>query len=517
MLRIEEPEEVKPTLYCALEVEPDSNLTETVDGVERNVYVTEYNGEEQEVYMKAVGVRFYVVTDPENHTAMDIELSDDQYEITWDEGALEALNGFAAIKGTDVGEYTWNYFNLDANQKAEVRSYLYANYPNGIKWHVTLTDESLASQYAEEIEQSVSINPGMLRITEPVEGPAFVNEALDLRGEIGVVFYLYLPELEGVEYNRVDFWIKEGEHESVLSQSVAYGKEDRDDNALLYTDWYNFHCYMTSIEMADQITAILYYTVNGEERTLTREPYALKDFFDKYDANKDKYPEVMQNAIEAVADLGYYAQILAQHKLIHGEEVPAWILGEDHVEMDKFYHTYSTADVEAAKAELADYEFSYELQDPNKTLPFRFRYALQMDTTTVMNLYLAPRPGFDIGEVHITDVKIDGKSLTDKVVEDDENFATNGYRIDYTGVNYLDEEYPGILSIELYRAYTIEVTVEYNGETYGFTGELSPYSCILQAILEGERLNDIHRVNFYIAAYRYGKYAKSMWEAINPE
>ena len=338
------------------------------------------------------------------------------------------------------------------------------------------------------------------------DGPAFITEQMNLGSKIGVVFYLRLPEINGFVYDRVDFTIS-GKDSDRFTQSVAYGEEVRDYNSLAL-NLYNFTFFETSIQMADQITATLHYTVNGEEKTLTRAPYALKEFFYKYDENRDVYSEAMRNAIEAVADLGHYVQVLEQNKVVEGVVTPPWVLGEDHAEMDKFYHTYTSADIAAAKAELADYALTYELQNPNEKLPFRFKYAANFESATLLNLYFVPRAGYNFTSENITKVTIDGVDFTDKIVEDENG---DGYRIDYAGGVHVGDRFPGIYSIELYRAYTIEVTVEYNGVTNVLTASVSPYAYMYEELLLGESTNNPHYVNFAIAAYRYGKYAREMF------
>ena len=317
--------------------------------------------------------------------------------------------------------------------------------------------------------------------TKTIEGPSFVRESLNLASEVGIVFYLRLPEIEGVSYDRVDFRLTGILPGEVTEESVAYS--DAFINTSTGEKLYGFPCYVSSIQMADPITATLHYTVNGEERILTREPYALKAFFEKYDAVKDTVPTVQQNAIEATADYGHYAQLYLDK--IRKE----WSVADgDHAEMDKFYHTYTAEDVAAAKQEIEPYRMRVISQDIANlnNLTYSFKPTLEMASATALNIHLYPKAGFT-GKFG---VRVDGKEIADEEIIQE---SDGGYLIAIQGIkaNELSEEY------------TIEITTEQDGTT---KVGLSAFSWVLTQMNK----SDADLVNMAVAIFKYGTYAEVM-------
>ncbi len=222
--------------------------------------------------------------------------------------------------------------------------------------------------------------------TNPVvaaEEPAFKSQALLLSGQIGVKFYVYLPQIEGYTYEGVDFKIsgKDGED---CAATVPFSS-DLPTNS---QGWYGFTYYVNTIQMADTITATLNYTVDGEAKTVVK-TYAVKDYFDAFDANYAAHPELYSdeivNLIKATADLGHYVQT-------HLDEVnTAWSVPTDHADMDKVYTTYTADDIAEATAAVADHAL---VAESNCTDIQKLSYKLEFESETEIHVIVTMKKGF---------------------------------------------------------------------------------------------------------------------------
>ncbi|MBR2645315.1 MAG: hypothetical protein IKD54_08520, partial [Clostridia bacterium] len=125
-------------------------------------------------------------------------------------------------------------------------------------------------------------------------GPAFKSKTMTLEGMIGVNFYMDLSSFsdEDKEDSYMEFTI------NGRTQRDDYDPDCLNPNG---DGYYGFTCYITSIEMADQITATFCYR-NGrtQETQFTAQEY-LK-------AAKTQYTGVTKEAVESVADYGHYVQ-----------------------------------------------------------------------------------------------------------------------------------------------------------------------------------------------------------------
>lgn len=125
-------------------------------------------------------------------------------------------------------------------------------------------------------------------------GPAFKSKTMTLEGMIGVNFYMDLSSFsdEDKEDSYMEFTI------NGRTQRDDYDPDCLNPNGDRY---YGFTCYITSIEMADLITATFCYR-NGrtQETQFTAQEY-LK-------AAKTQYTGVTKEAVESVADYGHYVQ-----------------------------------------------------------------------------------------------------------------------------------------------------------------------------------------------------------------
>ncbi len=221
--------------------------------------------------------------------------------------------------------------------------------------------------------------------------PSFKSQNLLLNGQIGVRFYLDLPEIDGVDYS-----------DSYMTFAITGSGSitERDDYDPTCTnqggDYYGFTCFVNSIQMADTITATFHY---GDGLTIEK-TYAVKDYFIAFDAALAKNPNAfdakIQNLVKSVADYGHYMQpFLAQQN--------GWTIGTDHAEMDKFYT--ESYDYDTISGIVANYGLSC---DNNGAELGGIGFSLVMDSATTIRLLLKPTTGYS-GPFAVT---MDGQSYT---------------------------------------------------------------------------------------------------------
>ncbi len=208
-----------------------------------------------------------------------------------------------------------------------------------------------------------------------VSGPAFKTQSLVLEGQIGVNFFLDLPQADAYEYEGVDFTI---DNLDGADASVPFST-DLPTNG---SGYYQFTYYVRSIEMADTITATLRYRQNGEDKTLEK-TYSVKQYFETYDDYKELFTPEQQAMTEATADYGHYVQAFLDTQ-------KNWAVGTDYAEMDKHYADYTEADITAAQTGLAD----YVTVKSTGTNVEKISYTLLLDSDTELRVYFKPAKNF---------------------------------------------------------------------------------------------------------------------------
>ena len=226
--------------------------------------------------------------------------------------------------------------------------------------------------------------------------PAFKTSSLVLSGRIGVRLYLELPPVEGIDYE-----------ESYMEFTVA-GKDGATtkvpySEAVLSTasGYYGFTCYVSSIQMADEITAVYHYTRDGEAKTLETS-YTVEEYIDQYAEyaaqDPDKYGAALP-LVKALGTYGFYEQIfLAAQR--------GWSLGTDHAKMTECFRQdgYTAEEAEAAAAALSGMDASLTL---NKDIA-SVNASLLLDSDTSICLYITRADSYTKG---IT-ATVDGKEVT---------------------------------------------------------------------------------------------------------
>ena len=206
--------------------------------------------------------------------------------------------------------------------------------------------------------------------------PSLVKNSLLLSGQIGVNFYLKLPEIPGCDYT--DSYM-----EFIVNGDTANAEIDRFDPEHRNSDGrlYGFTGHVNSIEMADSIRAIFHYTVDGTEYTKDSE-YTVEDYLTQLLSSAETNGEELRTLIQAINDYGYHAQLfLSQYSK------KPWTLGTDHVAMKKYYkESYSLT-----QNDLVAFATQKSLQAADLQ---SVSLSLTLDTDTAINLYLRPQDNY---------------------------------------------------------------------------------------------------------------------------
>ena len=209
---------------------------------------------------------------------------------------------------------------------------------------------------------------------EPEPEPVFRSQSLVLSGQIGLNFYMELPEIPGVDYM-----------ESYMTFTVGRsGAEYRDgfDPNHRSSDGtrYGFTCYVNSIQMADTITATFHY---GNGKTVSRE-YSVARYIEFFELNAGSFDARTSALIHAIADYGHYEQIYLA-------DVNGWTVGAEYAEMSAHYaETYDYASI---LAEVSGKAFVRDLGDSDVE---KTAYKLHLDSETTVDVYLTPKDGAEI-------------------------------------------------------------------------------------------------------------------------
>ena len=233
--------------------------------------------------------------------------------------------------------------------------------------------EILYTVSQDAIDNYVSTVDGY-EITNTYDAPAFTTHSLLLSGEIGINFFMDLPEADGVSYedSYMEFRIN-GRNARTMEEEFDPAFRDINDRG-----YYGFTVYVNSNEMAEPVTAVFHY---GDGQTMEN-TYSVRDYIIAYDEVQDQFDAQTTALVHAVADYGHYVQpVLAQSN--------SWTIGVDYKEMDKYYT--SSYDYSAVEAAVAGYEIIRDTGDSDiKSITF----ALNLLTRTQIYLYFVFTDGY---------------------------------------------------------------------------------------------------------------------------
>lgn len=301
-----------------------------------------------------------------------------------------------------------------------------------------------------------------IRVRTEAIGPVFTTHNLVLSGRIGVNFYMDLSMLS------------EEEREASTMEFTLNGKNTTDTfdpeamNPSTRT-YYGFTCYLNSIEMADEITAVFRYADDKPEVSQT---YSVKQYIDEIHENSDEFSANALALINSIADYGHYVQpFLAKNN--------HWTLGKKHIIMPG-NHNYEAADVSSALTAVQNKAIVWNLGDSQVE---EITYSLDLESETAIYIYLKMKSGYT-GSVTAL---MDGNSITCAKQKD------GRYRI----------KIDGIAAHQLGDTYDVRVSAE--GEC---SVSVSPMSYVL-TVLESRNssLNNDTAHYAVTSLYRYYKAA----------
>ncbi|MBR1560563.1 MAG: hypothetical protein IJ646_10025 [Clostridia bacterium] len=217
--------------------------------------------------------------------------------------------------------------------------------------------------------------------------PAFKSHSLLLNGEIGVNFFMELPALEGVDYEKsyMEFTVKSKDGPKTVARYDAEFKDTRGRG------YYGFTCNVNAIQMAAPIEAVFHY---GDDQTVSQ-TYSVKHYVTAYEKVKDQYDASITALVHALADYGHYAQPALS-------EANGWKIGTDYAEMDVYYTKY--LDLQTAAKAVARYRMKLDFGSSKVE---KVNYTLNLLSQTELRVLIALKDGYK-GDVSF---KLDGQPV----------------------------------------------------------------------------------------------------------
>jgi hypothetical protein len=139
--------------------------------------------------------------------------------------------------------------------------------------------------------------------------------------------------------------------------------------------YHKFACYVSSIQMADTITATYHWFEDGVEQTIS-EDYSIRQYISDFSAREESFDETTVALVHALADYGHYVQafLTAQKGLT---------LGEDYAEMNlHFADSYDFDTIGAA----VDGKAIVRENDTNGDVS-KITYSLKMDSEIAIEVF----------------------------------------------------------------------------------------------------------------------------------
>ena len=289
----------------------------------------------------------------------------------------------------------------------------------------------------------------------------FQSHSLLLSGKIGVNFFMNLPG-DASEYadSYMTFTVNSE------TQTAAFDP----DNMNATGQFYGFTCYVDSVSMADDITAVFHYGDETVENT-----YSVAQYIDEFEKVKNLFDEKTVTLIESLADYGHYMQLFLS-------ETKYWTIGKDHQAMSGFTESYDIAAVKEAVEKFAIVRES----DPDIAST---TYSLLLDAETTIYVYLKPADGYT-GDIAVS---VNGTAAEAELLAD------GRYRV----------AVPNIAAHKLGDTYTIQA-VTANGTAKVEVSAMSYAQGLLNAAAYAENTN---AQNAMAALYKYYEAAAAMKQA----
>ncbi len=205
--------------------------------------------------------------------------------------------------------------------------------------------------------------------------PVFTTHSLVLGGELGLNFFLDLPVYEGIDYT--DSYMTFTVNDITVQDPLDPADTDLNGNG-----YYCFTCNLNALQMADEITAVYHYRVNGTEQTVSQ-VYTAEAYLTALLDDGGVSDEVKALA-RSLLDYGYHSQIFLAG--IGNRTVYA-----DHARVSTYFtDSYSEDQIAEILNALADQEF---LRDRNRNVRTA-SCSLVLDSVTSVHLYVTPADAY---------------------------------------------------------------------------------------------------------------------------
>ena len=383
----EEPEEASARAYSAYT--PATHEHFTVSG-----YSTEFMDGEQGRTALRPGAAINI---EEGKTKLYVYYTRNSYDLVYfeDMAGTKVAKTVKVPYEADLDDYADEYLTKDGcifagwstTPKTDGELYYYEDtIPDSWK------DEEVAKEHPCVLYRFGDTMPARTLNLYPVfraeaEEPTFRTHSLILDGSIGVNFFMELPKMAQIDYST-----------SYMEFSVSGrgGTTTTDPFDAEYTNrlhsYYGFTCYVSSIQMADTITATFHYTVDGENLQVSQE-YSIAQYVSDFNKISADYDQVTRDLIFSLADFGHYTQPYLSG--IHG-----WSIGDDYESMPE--HAALTADmVEEARSASATYAVTASIPAGGEVKAVSM--GLDLETNTTMRLYVSTKDDAGIKSCALAD------------------------------------------------------------------------------------------------------------------
>ena len=215
--------------------------------------------------------------------------------------------------------------------------------------------------------------------------PKFKNYSLTLTGQIGLNVFLDLPEVDGASYDDsyVEFTV-DGRR-SGRTVVVKLDPNFRDKNTGKY---YGFTLPLSSIEMAQNVTATFHYRLNDADSTVTKDGITVESYIIAW-LKESGITETDRALAEALADYGHHAQLFLS-------QTNKWTLDSDYTAMNTvFTNTYNE---NAIKQNLGGYTLSKYLGSSAVT---KASVSLSLESETTLDIWLTAADGTEFSGVEV--------------------------------------------------------------------------------------------------------------------
>ena len=201
--------------------------------------------------------------------------------------------------------------------------------------------------------------------------PSFKTYQLKLEGRIEVIFYADIPE----KFRNSDtIGIFDVSGDKSNNNPRVFDEDFKNDSG----SYYGFKCEITSVQMADVITATLNYKDGNETKTTTLKCRA-KDYLDY--GIEHETDTTTRELLKAIKDYGHYVQpSLAQEN--------GWTVGKEHAEMDCATDE-TTFDGYISGAQ-SDVYANYAAEISSNTAGITTTYQLDLKSDTEIYVYVSP-------------------------------------------------------------------------------------------------------------------------------